>query len=444
MKAQLGDIDTEYSFGSYPLESIVSVFQATDGDFYLHYSFVVTPANITVGQYTDKYTTAFEIVGQILDEKGRMARSIYDTVEIALTEEQFNQVKSFPFGYEDRIAILPGNYKMHLVVKNDPKKEVGLMDASFQVPEGGNRNIRIEGLTLGYLISEKEQVPTAVQPFQISQKKLFPAIGRRFGRSDTLRVFYELVLPEGAAAADLSLDFRIMNGAQEVLRDTGTAADCIDLGSGFVFVSKPIRIPAMPAGSYRIEVRAALPSPAVSASASQEFTVENSKVIPRPWIKTKTYQGEAFDQLQLGLQFMGRENYPDAEARVKKAVELDPSLTVAKIKLAGIYLKENKLKDVVKVCAPLVFQDPNNTDAALHLALAYSGLKNYAEAVKLYDQVIQGGMETDSILNAMAEACYNAGDIRKAVEILKRSLALYPEQPRIREFLEKLSAGKPG
>ena len=48
----------------------------------------------------------------------------------------------------------------------------------------------------------------------------------------------------------------------------------------------------------------------------------------------------------------------------------------------------------------------------------------------------------NAILNAMGEAYYNAGDVDRAIRIMERSLALYPEQPRIRKFLETIRNSK--
>jgi GWxTD domain-containing protein len=445
LKARTGDIETEYTLGSYPLQCAIAEFAQPGGYSHLHYALEVPANSISMGQFNDKFTTAFEIVGQILDVKGRIARSIYETVEVELTAEQFEQVKTFPFGFEDRVALLPGAYKMHLIVKNDPKKEVGIMDASFSIPEPGRKSLRILGLTAGYLVpgkASKAVESDVVEPFQFAGQKVYPAIGGKYGKSDTIRVTYEVVLPEGKGAGDLTGDYRIFAGDSELLKEPLAAADITDRGEGILLVSRSLRVPGMPTGEYRLDVSAAVPSAKITVSGSRTIQVEASVAVPRPWIKAKSYTNSASDRYQLGLQYILREDLDRAEAQFKEALAIEPDLTWVKLKLASLYLKKKNFEGVIKICSPILFQNPSNTEAALNLAVAYSGLQNYKEAVKLYDKVLTGGVETDAILNAMAEACYNAGDVQRAIEVLKRSLALYPEQPHIRSFLARLSAGQ--
>jgi Tfp pilus assembly protein PilF len=395
-----------------------------------------------MGKYGDLYTTSFEIVGQIVDDGGRVVHSIFENIEVELQPIQFEQVKRFPFGFEDRIPLLPGSYTMHLIVKNDPQKEVGLLDASFTIPEAGGGAPVLQGLTLGYLESERGTAAGSVQPFQIGGKKVFPAIGHRFGKSDAIRVFAQLRLPEDADNGSIRIRCRVYEGASTVVEEEIPLSELVDLGGGLSLVHKTVRVPGMPAGKYRLALQVEDGTGKLSAAAQQEFTVEGLKTVPRPWIKTKTYAGAASDYYHIALQHVKKGEYGEATRNLEASLGADPDFLGAKLKLAGLYLTANRFEDVLRICEPVFFQDPENTDAALHLAVAYSGLKKYAKAVKLYERVTAGGVETDSILNAMAEAYYNAGDIDRAIEILRKSLALYPSQPRIQEFLKRLEENK--
>jgi tetratricopeptide (TPR) repeat protein len=71
---------------------------------------------------------------------------------------------------------------------------------------------------------------------------------------------------------------------------------------------------------------------------------------------------------------------PRAESHLKRALELDPTLTQARLALGKLYLRDERLAEAAAQLEAVIKADPNLAEAYYHLGRIYTRLKRTAEA----------------------------------------------------------------
>ena len=93
------------------------------------------------------------------------------------------------------------------------------------------------------------------------------------------------------------------------------------------------------------------------------------------------------------------------------------------VKLAGADLFQNAIPYLIAVHQA----QPNSYDAAFDLALCYLNLKQYPQAIELLQALLDLGPETAELYNVLAEAYEGGGQTQKAVDSLRKAIALAPD-----------------
>lgn len=102
------------------------------------------------------------------------------------------------------------------------------------------------------------------------------------------------------------------------------------------------------------------------------------------------------------LQYAGR--FPEAETRLKRAVELDSENRELLESLAQFYLSQNRKEDAEKIYAQLAALDKDRPEGQAVLGDFYSSVGREDEAVKIYQQILEKSPE-------FARARYRLGEI---------------------------------
>jgi len=119
-----------------------------------------------------------------------------------------------------------------------------------------------------------------------------------------------------------------------------------------------------------------------------------------------------------------------------KLIESDPSNVKARLVLGeALFLKGqyDKIHDVVR---PALGDSETTARAAMLLGMANSAKGQFTEAAIWLEKAAVSGLNTPEVLNALAEVYQKAGDLTEALDALKRSLALNPDQSWVEEKMK--------
>jgi predicted Zn-dependent protease len=84
-----------------------------------------------------------------------------------------------------------------------------------------------------------------------------------------------------------------------------------------------------------------------------------------------------------------------------------------------------------------VYEMTKSREAAKVAAADYAGLKDWARALVYLEQLMAEATET-SVLNLAGECYLNVNRPDRALTVLEKSLQINPDQPAVKELVEKV------
>jgi len=439
-------VEVEYAYNILDIGSLFIPFQNAARDFFFNYALQIDPEYFKIGQYEDEYYTSMEIIGSITDQRGRKLVEIKDSVNVDFDEARFKQIGYAPFLYVGRALLLPGRYNVSLMLRNNVSREYGLVQKELFIPETHIDYVRISPLLLTYNVQQLSEVsPDKERPFQFSELRLFPNLSLTYAKTNVLGVYLQVQYPTSytfADRAELSVRFDVISGEQIVKVFTQSLKDYAAQGAETIALLKKIPLIDFSPGSYKITATVLKGEKEMISSEPVGFTVTPRPTIRAPWFFTKDYPStdNYLYHFEKGRLYFVTGQMEKAAVELQKAVMQNPDFLVGRLLLADIFLNKKDFQEAIKLLDPVVINDPNNYDALLRLALCSSGMKMYRDAIRYYERARRLKPPTVELLNSLGAAYYDSGNREKAKEVFAESLKLNPDQPYVKQLMEKLSS----
>ncbi len=141
----------------------------------------------------------------------------------------------------------------------------------------------------------------------------------------------------------------------------------------------------------------------------------------------------------LGLIEQWKKNLPQAEAAFRKAMDLDPDYAPTMANLGALYGRSGRLQEAVDILSRAVVKDPDNIESWVNLGAAQGRLGRSREAIEALETARGKGVRTTTLFNALALAYLQDHQRDKAVQYLKESLAIDPNQKDANDLLKAVS-----
>ncbi|MDI6845724.1 MAG: GWxTD domain-containing protein [Candidatus Saccharicenans sp.] len=422
-------VEVDYSHNYISSSSLVRVMPE-GGHYFVHWS--VEPDKISFAEVSGTYSAIFELVVRLEDLKGQPVFSRTEEVPLRLNRQQFETRSRQRLAFQDLFPIIPGEYKLLILLKNKTAKDFTSVEFNLKVPpaEGGEY---LSPLVLYH--SAGPLKPGQVKAFSFGTQEYLVSARNEFNPGEKLQVFCRLL-----SRKNLSPEARV----QLVLRslDSNTSAESRSwllediLSEGSVLKFEPLELNQVKPGYYRLEV-ALQDGNRVLASVKENLIVLSQSVITAPWVFGRMHRSmpsPEFLKILAGQHFL-KGNYEEArkilEELLTAAEDAESRLLLARTLFAlGDY--RNSLEQALKV-----FESTRNREAAKVIAIDYVRLKDWASARIYVEQLLSEATEI-SVLNLAAEIYQNLGEKEKAISCLEKSLSLLPDQPEIKSWLDNL------
>ncbi len=173
-------VSAEYSFNYVPSRTYFAVLAGPKSTPFVHYSLEMDPDNFTLQTNEDRtlYRTTLDIRMDIKDREGTPVALSDNVVSLELTASQVEEVRSFPFAYQDNFPIVPGDYQISVLLRNRATKEYTVAEHQMHIEPISGKPL-LSDVILGYQI----ELVTANADSQ-THLCADAAGGRRGGRPD--------------------------------------------------------------------------------------------------------------------------------------------------------------------------------------------------------------------------------------------------------------------
>ena len=430
-------VSADYSFNFVPSRSFFAVLYGPEGTPFVHYSVEIDPQNFSMAadETQSKVYTTLDVSVEARDKEGNLVLTIEREDYLELTPDQLGEFKASPFAYQADFPLLPGEYKVSVILRNRVLTQYTVAERDIVVQPMPAAGPTMSDIVLGYSV-ETVRGATAGAPefraFQIGDVRVHPAADGAFALGETVHLFLQV----HDAGPTHQLHFAFLNG-EEVLDERTT--DMSSYLSGPVIERFPLR--GMGGGFYQYRVRLVDPSGEVVAERVVDCQISPRTALARPSVYRTSFNTGSAGLLALarGDQLLAKKRIPEARAEYERAVaESGDALPIARWQLALVSIQMGEADRALELLTPLEQDFPNQFGVVIGLGFAYSLQGDCTKAVGYLEKAMTLRPPDTTLLNVLG-GCYQIqGNVQKASEMLERSLSLNPEQPDIRERLASI------
>ena len=442
-------VEVYYSLGPQDVKSDIYWFQAPNGWFLVDYAVQFAPEKFQMGQYEDEIYTSLTFDGTIQTAKGNVVvESINGSNEIKLNPQQFEKIRYSPFQYQGRRLIVPGDYKLSLIVRNNLTKAVVPVVEDLNIPNFDTAAAPY--FTRLLLVQSSEQVPPTargVKPFQFGNLVLEPLVDRRYPTNGTITFFYQLFFPEKSlplTASDLTIEYETFQSGASVAKSSFPLSQKFNqpaLVAGAISIYDSLKLTGAGFGPARIVARVRKGDKILAESEPSVFQIEATGA-QTPWrlISGIPAFDSPFHKYLLAQQYI-RLKQTDKANEILQAVTTEaPDNLEARLELMKLALQSKDYDKVLQYAHDTEIQYPKNKDLLWILGWTYYGKNQYDDAVRFFERGRMEEPDNIQILNILADVYQRLSKYDKSLEMIDKSLTLNPKQPELIQLKERLNS----
>jgi len=426
-------VSAEYSFRFVPSRQYFAVLAGPKDTPFVHLSIELGAESFSLEANDErtKFYTTLDVSLEVRDRAGNLVATYQNSPYLELTASQVQQVQGSPFGYHDDFPLLPGDYKISLILRNRATKQFTAGERELTV-EPVAENPGLGAIILGY----KKELASGGREnlsFQVGSEILYPAVDQTFPAGETVYVFPQLL----KAPADYRLRLALRRGNQTLQERDVRIGDYA--GSPAV---EELSLVGVGGDVYQVQAQLVEPGGRVVAERATELTVSPRSSIPRPaFVYRHSFNTESPGLLALarGQQWMALGRVEEAARDFSEAVAAkNPQLVMANWKLATALLYLKKPDEALELLLPLKEKYAREPEVAEGLGLAYYLKQDFAQAIGFLELSLTLRPPDPPLLNALGDSYQNLGQAENARKAFARSLELNPNQEAVKQRLESL------
>ncbi len=425
-----GLVEVEYADNYVESGSLLQVVRDPSGHSFIH--LLIEPQRLSLEQYQNRFLTSLELSGFIADRNGKVITQIVRRIPIDITESMVARVRDKLFSYQEIIPVIPGQYRITLILKNSAGKEFTSMEREFQVPEKDSPGIN------ALLLANRQ---TAVgreadfKPFIFSGRHLLISPRNDFTVSDDLVVFTQLSGLNAGLKSEGFLRYEIFRREERIFSEEKPLAELDSLPDVF----RVFPLAAYGPAYYRITVSLLDGRKRETASSSADFYITPQASLPRPWVVSMPLARTDFPLFlnELGRQYLATGRLEPAEKYLAESFQRRPNDAALAADYCRLLLQLDRPGRVIEIAESFLRQKEDHSFSLL-LGQASQGLGRFRQALEYYDDYLKHAGGHFQVLNAMGECHLQLGETDLARRAWTKSLELHTDQPTIREKIEKL------
>lgn len=433
-----GIVDTEYMTNFVESEAQIDVIKdPISGLNFLHFS--ILPEEISVDYYepNDQYYSDLRIDVSLRVQDNIIFQYSKD-FPLYFSEDDISQIEATGISVEDSFPLADGDYKFIVLLQNSVAKEFSIIEKELSIPEDLGVP-KISGPFLGFKIVNLDE--SYHIPYKLLDKKLAVDPKNTFGTSDDVVFFFNI--------ENLTQDLW-KSGKVEVSIKGATGENpyeknyTLDLSrytfNKILFLSQSLPASEFLPDYYYLDLTFLDQNGDTVDLQSGKFIISPQKIVahPNPKMKGIPQQNQFIHYFMLAEQYENMDKGNKAEENYAKAHGMQPNYTKGLIDYANFTLDQDKFDKALVLIEKAKDNEEFKFNYYLIKGKGLMGLGRYAEAIEAF---LEGNEIYNSdlgLLNSLG-FCYNKTDQnQKALDILRTSLKLNPEQEDVKALIKEI------
>ncbi len=425
-----GIVEVDYSINYVMSQSLSQIIKNQGGDHIFNY--IIQLKKLTVDLYDDVYFSNIEVYGNLSDLAGNSIYQFQKIYNVRLNEDQFRTIQSSSFAITDQFPIIPGKYKLSIMIKNTSSKEFSAYETDVNIPQPSEK-IFVSEPVLAYNL---KAIPASqAAPFSTPQGQLIVDPESKFCRQDEMSVFFQVEgnLGELRKSGSFRLEFKGENNFSRNIEKKFSEypSDQTDF-----FIKVPLN--DFPADYYTVDVNLMDKNNTRITGKMKRFFIAPTSPISRPqtFSKTSSINSEAINSYILGTQYINIKNTTLALSKIEKAHYLAPQVKDFALALARLYFDMERFDKIETMLLPFYEKEKPDFQLVFLMGSACQRLGKFEAAAEYYRRlIIYHGMNTD-VLNALASCYFSLGNYEEARKAWEQSLKVDPKQEKVKQALK--------
>jgi GWxTD domain-containing protein len=428
-------IEVEYTANYIGNDAFVQTIKDEQGLFLVHY--LIEPKRLSIELYEDSYHTTLEINGQVTNLEGKTVYQFDKSLPLQFNKNQFDQIKSKLFSYQDAFPMVEGTYKFNLLMKNRVSREFTSFEKQILIPS--TAKFQMSPLCLAH---SKKQSPYVgqIKPFKVLDQQMYISPKKDFSKEENLHVYFELYgVPEGIRA-DGKVKMTIFK-SDEVIQEQVREGTQWPQNDTFL-ISFPLA--DMSPANYGLRVSVQNKDGREVLFEQEFFYISHRLSLPRPFISTELLapaDNAIYDYIQ-GGQYFNKGQIQTAKTLLEKAYRKEPINFKYALGYAQILFQFQRHQEVLDILTPFVQREDPQHAAYNLIGRSYQILGQYTQAIESFQAYLAFFGTNLRVLNDLGECHFQLGNREDALVAWKKSLELDPNQKEIQEKVNNLEGKK--
>jgi len=428
-------VEVDYTANYTDSDSFVAVLKEPSGMYFVNY--LLELKKLSVAQTEGKFATQFLVNGHVTDQAGRSIFQFENTIPIKLSEDELKKVTYNPFDIYDMFPLIPGQYKLSILVKNEVSKEFTSMEKTIVVPEAENAP-RLSPLLLGYKTAQEipgSEKAAKLLPFRFGLERIYLQPRSMFLAHDKMTLAFQALGLSPGLLERGRFKYEIIKGEEIV---SASEKNLAEYGNDLNF-REELSMEKLAPAYYRVRVTLLDGGNAVT-SAEERFEVTSVASFPRPWVYSRflAVPQESIYPLLLGTQYLSAGDKDKARDQLERAYQNRPKSFRYVLSLARGFFELGDFQKTIGLLQPFAGTETQSYDLLFLLGRTYQGLGDCGQALSFYQKGISQFGVNVPLLNYAGECHLKLGQTAEAIAAWQKSLELNPNQPEIKARLASL------
>ncbi len=433
-----GMVSTDYMTNYVESAAQLAVFpDPVLGLEFVHFAIVPERVSVDYFEARDQYYCNFKLTVSLRRDDEIILQYSKD-LPVYILPDELENVLAHGLSIEDSFPVAQGEHRLIVLVQNSVQKEFCLYERDIHIPAGTDR-VRVYGPFLGH--GFQDYVQDLHIPFKVRDKKLLLDPRSTFSRQDDFCVRTLLGNVSEALWSTARLEVRISG-----LRETDPSLKSFsrnlrDMPFGRILnfeASFPVE--ELTPDYYTVQVAVIDGDGGEITQQEGRFIVSPEAEIPHPMANAKGFRhsDRFLYTYMLASQYDKLDDPAKAEALFAEGYHMRPEYQRGIVDFARFHLKAGNFEQSLDLVERLREAESFRFEYHLIRGLAFQGMQEYDRAV---ESLLQGNAAYNAdteLLNALGFCYDRIGEPQKALEVLRASLRLNPEQQSVRDLIARI------
>ncbi len=409
---------------------------------FLHFS--ISPARVSIDYFdpNDQYYCNYELNVSIRKEETLIFQYSKD-FPFYFDPDKVPVIEGKGVSIQDSFPLIEGTYQLNILIRNSVGKEFSVFEGAVVVPERTGAPMLV-GPVVGYGLQD---YPSHLHvPFKVMDKQLLVDPKSTISLSEDIAFFFSIM--------NVTKDLR-EKGKVEVnlrgLREKAPSQKALTLDlkdyplHDIIGIHYAIAAKDLSPDYYEMKLAMKDEKGLMLDERTAHFIISPSKGVPHPVTMTKPFPLSNYYLFVYSLASQyDRAGKPEkAGSYYEKAFSLKPEYHPGIIEYAQFLQKNKVFTKSLTLIENLKGDERLKFDYFLVKGKAYMGMEKYFTAIENF---LEGNKIYNSdirLLNSLGYCFYKTGDKKKALEVLRSSVRLNPEQKDIKALIQVIEREQP-